>query len=77
MHYVKTNIHLCSYLLGNLQNEKIFRKKKYCRENRNKPSIFNNSAENSTVCEIMWKNVVETYRPQMTLSYDACALHAG
>jgi hypothetical protein len=29
------------------------------------------------VCEIMWKNVVEPYRPQMTLSYDACALHAG
>jgi len=50
---------------------------KICREILNKAFIFNNSAENSTVYETMWKNVVEPKRPQMTLSYDACALHAG
>ena len=51
--------------------------KNICRENLNKPFIFNNSAENNTVYEIMWKNVVEPDRPQMMLSYDACILHVG
>ena len=29
------------------------------------------------VYEIMWKNMVETDRPQMTIKQGACALHAG
>ena len=34
------------------------------------------SLENRAVYEIMWKNIAETERPQMT-KYDACALHDG
>jgi hypothetical protein len=30
-----------------------------------------------TVYEIMWKNVVESDRPQMTIQYGACASRAG
>ena len=39
-----------------------------CRENRNTHFTFNNFFfENSTVCEIMWKNMVEPDRPQVTI----------
>jgi len=27
--------------------------------------------------EIMWKNIIEAERPQMTMYYNACSLHAG
>jgi len=37
-------------------------------------SIFNGSR---AVYEIMWKHVVERDRPQMAISYGACALHDG
>ena len=33
---------------------------------------FNNVLENHAVCEIMWKNIVGSYRSQMII-----ALHAG
>jgi hypothetical protein len=33
--------------------------------------------ENRAVYEIMWKNMVQGNRPQMTIEYGACALHAG
>jgi len=33
--------------------------------------------ENRTVYEVMWKNMVESDRPQATSYYGACALHAG
>jgi len=33
--------------------------------------------ESRAVYEVMWKNMVEPDRPQMTLQYGACALHAG
>ena len=33
--------------------------------------------ENSAFYEIMWENLVEQDRPQATIEYDACALHAG
>jgi hypothetical protein len=33
--------------------------------------------ENLALFEVMWKNMVETDRPHMTVLYDACALHAG
>jgi hypothetical protein len=32
---------------------------------------------NRAVYEIMWKNMVEPDRPQITIWYGACALHAG
>jgi hypothetical protein len=32
--------------------------------------------ENRAVYEIMWKNVVQQDRPQMTIQYGACALCA-
>jgi hypothetical protein len=33
--------------------------------------------ENCAIYEIMWKNVVKPYRPQMTIQYGACAWNAG
>jgi len=40
--------------------------------------MFNNNFfENRAVYEIMWKNNVERGRPQTTIGYPACALHAG
>ena len=42
---------------------------KTCRENQNTNFVFNNFFffENRAVYEIMWKNVVETDKPQMTI----------
>ena len=40
--------------------------------------IFNNIfPEILVLYEIMWKNTVQPDRPQMTIKYGACALHAG
>jgi hypothetical protein len=40
-------------------------------------SVFNNFfSENCAVFEIVWKNMVEPERTQMTSQYDAYALHA-
>jgi hypothetical protein len=33
--------------------------------------------ENNAVNVIMWKNMEEPDRPQMTIQYGVCALHAG
>ena len=39
-----------------------------CREHQNTYFIFNNLfSENRVVYEIMWKNIVESDRPQMTI----------
>jgi hypothetical protein len=35
------------------------------------------SPENHSVYEIMWENVVEPQRSQMTIYYSACTFHAG
>jgi len=41
---------------------------KNCRGDQKKHFIFNNVFfENRVVCEIMWKNIVELSRPQMTI----------
>ena len=40
-------------------------------------SITISFLENRAIYEIMWKIIVVLDRPQMTISYDACALHAG
>jgi hypothetical protein len=46
------------------QNEKYFRQKSY----QSTHFIFDNFfPENGTVYEIMWKNVVEPEKPQMTI----------
>jgi hypothetical protein len=48
-----------------------------CKENQNTHFMFNYFfSENRTVCE-MWKNVLESEKPQMTTQYGACALHTG
>ena len=51
---------------------------KSCTENQNTHVVFSNFffSENRTIYEIMWENMVEPERPQMTVQYDACALHA-
>ena len=33
--------------------------------------------ENPADYWVMWKNMVQPDRPQMTIQYGACALHAG
>jgi len=33
--------------------------------------------ENRAVYEIMWKNIVQPGRPQLTIQYGACPMHAG
>jgi hypothetical protein len=41
---------------------------KNCRESQNTHFMFNNFfSKNHAVCETMWKNMVETDRPQMTV----------
>jgi hypothetical protein len=42
---------------------------KICRENQNTHFVLNNFffSENRAVCEIMWKNVVQLERQQMTI----------
>jgi hypothetical protein len=40
---------------------------KSCRENQNTYFIFNKFSENHAVYEIMWKNMVEPDRPQITV----------
>jgi len=37
------------------------------RENQNKHVMFNNFSENCVSYEIMWKNMVQLGRPQMTI----------
>jgi len=34
-------------------------------------------SENRAIYEIMWKNVIEFDRPQMTITYGSCFFHAG
>ena len=38
-----------------------------CSENRNAYFMFNNVSENRAVYEIIWKNIVEPDRQQMTI----------
>jgi hypothetical protein len=40
--------------------------KKICRENQDTRFITNDFFENRAVYEIMWKNIVQLDRPQMT-----------
>jgi len=49
----------------------IFRKKNVsyesCRENQTSHFMLSNFFENPAIYEIMWKNIVELGRPQMTI----------
>jgi hypothetical protein len=47
-----------------------------CRERQNTHFVFSNVFP-KIVGETMWKNMAEPDRPQMTVHYDACALHGG
>jgi stalled ribosome rescue protein Dom34 len=50
-----------------------------CTENQDKHFVLNNVSfsENRGVYEIMWKNMVQPEWSQMTVKYDASALHDG
>jgi len=39
---------------------------KSCRENQNTQVMFSNFVLNLAVCEVMWKNIIEPDRPQIT-----------
>jgi len=38
-----------------------------CRENRNTHFMFSYFKKNRTICQMMWKNIVEPDRSQMTV----------
>ena len=49
-----------------------------CRENQNLYFIFSNVFPKfEPFFEVIWKNIVEANRTQVTVKYAACALHAG
>jgi len=50
---------------------------KNCRENQNTFYIPCSSFEKCVIYEMMWKYIVEVGRPQVTILYGTCALHAG
>jgi len=63
---MKTNIYFYHISLTSSYKEKYFRPS--CRETKNTHFIFNKPLfENRAVYEIMWKNIVEPERPQMTI----------
>ena len=67
---MKTNIYFLSYLAPFFLRTRNVSEKKSCRENQNThfvSSYFFFSFENRTVYEIMWENIVERGRPQMTI----------
>jgi len=48
-----------------------------CRQNQYTHFGFENFSENRAVYEIMWKNIVESTRLQMTIKHAAYVLHAA
>ena len=69
---MKTYVIYDNILPNSSKSEKCFRQ--ICRENQNTHFIFNNLffRKSSTVCEIIWKNVIETDGSQMTIHNSAC-----
>ena len=61
---MKTNIHFLSYIAHFFLEWRNV-SDKLCRENQN-TRVFSNSPPKNVPC-IMWKNIVETDRPQMTI----------
>ena len=50
---------------------------KIYRKNLNTHFGFNFFVEDCAMYDIMWKNIVQTDRQQMTINCDACALCTG
>jgi hypothetical protein len=50
---------------------------KQCTENQRHILCSVIFSKDISVCEIMWKNMVQPDSPQMTMQYGACALHSG
>jgi len=52
---------------------------KICIKNQNTHFVCNNlfPPEGHAVCEIMWKNMLQPDRPQLTTLYSSCALHTA
>jgi len=51
---------------------------KVVEKSQNTYFMFNDfSPENHSVCDVVGKNMVEPEKPQTTIKYCACALHAG
>ena len=62
-------VRLRPYLVEFFLEGVILQKKKFCRRNQNTQFIFDNFLfpENHFVYAIMWKNMIEPNRPQMTM----------
>jgi hypothetical protein len=60
---------LCTFMV--ISRYMILRMRNYsdksCGENQNRHFVFNPPPETRAVYEIMWKNVVESDRPKMTI----------
>jgi hypothetical protein len=48
-----------------------------CGENENTHFMLNKFSENCAIYEIMWENMIQQEKEQMTVQYSACTLHAG
>jgi len=57
-------------------NEKYFRKK-LSTKSKHILCSTNISPKNGAVCDLMWKDMVQPDRLQMTIKYDACCFLAG
>jgi hypothetical protein len=57
--------------MRNFAEENVYRKSKY------RFYVQKLFLKNYAIYEIMWKNMVQSDRPQITVQYGACALHAG
>ena len=75
----KANIHFRSSLAQFFLEWKMFHTKalEKIKINISRSVTFFSSFENRPVCEIMCKNIAEPDKPQMTIEYGSCALHAG
>lgn len=69
---MKTYIH--TYILDHIS---LIYSSNSCTDNQNTYFVLNNlSLKIRAVYEILWQNMVKQGRPQMTIKYGACALHA-
>ena len=76
MDYVKTNVHFVSYLTQFFLEWEMFQTLAVDKIITHILFSITFFLENHAICEIMWKNIVEPGRPQMTMYLDACALLA-
>jgi len=61
---MKTDVHILSYLAQCFIGRETFQS---CKENQNTLYVQYKCIENRAVNEIMWKNIAEPDRPQMTI----------